>query len=699
MVLKSLSIFSLALAALASSETLTDRMDDMREKILSKHGVEVGGGVQSEYFNSQLGGSARDATRYGYETTQFTSVDLDMHYRPFDYVGAHAILRFHQDWQTFFATRSRIVGARWLSMDGNIDKMLNFNAGDFRQKYTPLTLWSPELDLMYEPAIFSEARTRLMDEQFLGENKRVLQGANLNFAKRLNSPLTEIRADAIGSRIRRAEFLDRDGAQGLLESQDRNGDGSLDTVSLATADMDRYFLAGNAEGLLWDNIVLGATYEALLDDRESFQPVVYGQGTRDQIIAAGSLGLGNSFLDGLSLNERRSVIARDLRVTAAHAAADVSGFIGNPDFTLELLGEYAASSESNKTAWHFRRDSTSQLIVENDPSLAGVDGKAMNLKLNTGYAAGGSYGVKLEADYLNNGANFQNPLAQSPTFMGTRIMNTENDLGGGALYSTFDALNNGVYKFTPSSKTAYYQLSPFSKTSYHNQTLSSQELDGFTGDPVVQLLLPMGLATPNRQGFQSKLSAEWKKAVNAAVAFAQMKQLQGVQVDSAVAGPLTYTQIGGGLKADLDKFSEAAPRVGISGSYVQTKSKRDALPKESAQPGVSVDLIQIGLDYHFLRKWGILGGYQRAVLTSPLTLVQANVANQFDFKETQGNLRMGVEYGLGKNAYFLLSGGLLQVDRTQTHRGTSAGAAANPALNAKSDFSQTFSQALIKVRF
>lgn len=691
---------TLATAGHSETETLIERMDDARERILSKHGVEIEGGIDAEYFRSGLDGSAVDPARHSYETTQFTAFDLDMRYRPYDFVGARAILRFHQDWQTFFATRSRIVGARWLSMDGNIARMLSFNAGDFRQKYTPLTLWAPELDLAYEPDIFSEARARLMQEQFLGRNFRPLQGLNLSFAKRLRLPLSEIRADAIGSRVRRPEYLDGDGWQALKLASDKDGDGDLDTLSLASSDMDRFLLAGNGEILLWDNIVLGGTVQALVDDRESFQPAVFSQRLKDEIIAAGQFdpGLGIQYLDGLSLNNRRSVVARDLRVMAFHGGLDAAGFLSSRRLTLELLGEIAQSSESNVIAWHFRRDSTSGVLVDYDPSLPGRDGAALNLQFAAGYASEGRFGWKLEADWLNNEADFLNPLAQSPTFVATRIMNTENDLAGGALYSTFDALDNGVYKFTPASKTGYYHLAPFSKTSYHSGVFTGEQLGAFSGDPVVQLLLPMGMATPNRTGFKTRVSGSALEGLHALADFARLQQLEGEAVDSLVAEAADYTQMGGGLKAELDKLL-GWPRVSLSASFARSAAERAALPDESASPAIRVDLVQAGLTWRFLGKWGVLGGYQWASLESPATQVQAGVRQQYDMDEDQGHFRLGLEYALSRQAYFLVSGGLVQVERRRTHRGTSAGGAADPSLDGTSDFSQTVSQVLVKVRF
>ena len=694
MVLKRASLYSilgLALFSAARAETLTDRMDLAVEKMASKHGVEIGGGINSEYFNSSLGGSAASDTAYSYETTQFTSFDMDMSYRPYDFVGARAIVRFQQDWQTFFATRSRIVGARWLSMDGNIDRMLSFNVGDFKQKYTPLTVWAPELDMIYEPEIFAGASSRLMEDQFIGDNNRDLQGLNLNFAKRLNSPVTELRADAIASRIRRAEYLDADGWQALKFSPDANGDGRMDPISLATADMDRYFLAGNAEVLFMDNIVLGGTYQALLDDAASFQPVAYSKFLESQLSPAD--------YDGLSLNGQRSVAATDLRIVSGHGGIDAAGFLGNSNLTLEALGEYAASSESNVNAWQFRRDSTSKVLVDYQQDLPGKDGTAMNLSLGAGYASQGGYSVKLDADYLNNSEDFENPLAQTPTFMATRIMNTENDQASGRLYSTFDALNDGVYKFTPNSKSAFYHNAPFSKTSYNSSVLTSAQLAAFSGDPVVQLLLPMGMATPNRTGFKTRLSGDFLSAYHVIGDFATMKQVKGEMVDSLQAEAATFTQVGGGAQVELDKAFGWNTPLDLSASYADSKAERAALAKEAASPNIDAALMQFGLSWHFFTKWGILAGYQQADLKAPVSMLQGAVLNQYDLTEKQSHFRAGVEYAMSKKASFLVSGGLLKVDQDRVHRGTAAAATANPALDNHSDFTQTLTQALVKVRF
>ncbi|GEM_PF-4668736 len=675
----------------ASAQTLKDRMDETYERVLSKHGVDVGGRVDAEYFHSDLDGSAKTDTNYAFETTQYTSFDLDMQYRAYDNISAKASLRFYQDWQTFFATRSRILAARWLSVDGNIAKTLAFNAGDFRQKYSYLTLWSPELDLVYEPQIFSRLRKDLMDEQYLGDNDRVLQGANLNFARRFDGPLSELRVDAIGSRVRRGEFLDADGYQGF---------------KFARSDMDRFALGGNAEAFLLQNLFAGGSYLVLMDDRDSYRQQVHSQ---DYIDAVASLG--TPLPDGLSLNDKDSVVARDIRVVSARAGADIAGFLNNPALELSFTGEYAMSSEANRFAWHFKKDASGKFIA-NETTAPGKDAKALVLELEAGYRKPDSaFSVSLTGNFLKNEAAFLNPLAQSPTFVPTRIMNTENDNGSGALYSTFDALDNGVYKFSPSRKVvsaanAYHQA-PLSKTAYNNGVFSPEDLSAFSGDPVLQLVLPFGNATPNRSGPMARLTGDWNRTFFATVDFAMLKEIEGAVIDSAVAPLATFSRMGGGIQVDGMRLFGLANALDLEGSFIRNGAKREMAAKDKLAPEITADLAMAGIRWQMHPKWGLLGGFEQAKLTSPLRIAEKGVTDpakthvyQYKLDETQSHFRAGIEYTVTKNAYLLVSGGVLSVDRKRTNQGTADNAeGAIAARDVKDDFKQMLTQAVIKVKF
>jgi hypothetical protein len=680
--------------AQTASPTLKDRMDSTYERVLSKHGVDVSGHVDAEYLHSELDGAAKVDTNYAFETSQYTSFDLDMQYRAFDDITAKASLRFYQDWQTFFATRSRILAARWISVDGNIARTLGFNAGDFRQKYSQLTLWSPQLDLVYEPMIFSRMRKDLMDEQYLGDNDRVLQGANLNFARRFDGPLSELRVDAIGSRVRRGEFLDADGYHGFR---------------LAKSDMDRFALAGNAEAFLFSNLFVGGTYLTLLDDQDSYRQQIHSQGFID-----GLTSVDIPFPAGLSLNDQDSVVARDIRVISGRAGADISGFLNNPNIVLEFTGEYTMSSEANRYAWHFKKDTVNGVPrdVSVETKAPGKDGKAMLMELDAGYkGADSAFGVGIAASFLKNDAAFLNPLAQSPTFVPSRIMNTENDNGDMTLYSTFDALDNGVYKFSPSRKVKTvaegHHQAPYSKTSYNNGTFSPEDLSVFHGDPVVQLVLPFGSATPNRTGPAARLTGQWNKAIFATVDFAMLKEVEGMVVDSLVAPLATFNRMGGGAQLDAAHLFSLHHPLEFQASFARNAAKRDMTAKDKVSPEVTADLLMAGFRWQMFSKWGLLGGFEQAKVASPQRIAEKGVTDpakthvyQYKLDETQKHFRAGLEYTVTRNAYLMVSGGMISVDRARVNKGTADNAEGPVAArDVKSDFNQMLAQAVIKVKF
>jgi hypothetical protein len=137
-----------------------------------------------------------------------------------------------------------------------------------------------------------------------------------------------------------------------------------------------------------------------------------------------------------------------------------------------------------------------------------TNGMALNAGLDVRYSAGDIFGVRAEFSYMSNDRDFRNALAQSPSFIGHRIMNNEvtrvRDSGGVKktiqYYSTFDALYNTVFKFTTKDNVLWTK-SPYMKTSYYRGIMDKQELNVFDEDyydPTVQLVLPMGPATPNR---------------------------------------------------------------------------------------------------------------------------------------------------------------------------------------------------------
>ena len=54
-----------------------------------------------------------------------------------------------------FSSLKNPIFSRWISLNGDYKHIFTYDVGDFRQKYSPLTLYSPDLDIRFEPEIFA----------------------------------------------------------------------------------------------------------------------------------------------------------------------------------------------------------------------------------------------------------------------------------------------------------------------------------------------------------------------------------------------------------------------------------------------------------------------------------------------------------------------------------------------------------------
>ena len=147
---------------------------------MAKEGISLNGMFRSQYLHSSIGGAGASASLRSEETLEYTSVDFDIRARPNTLTQGRLIFRMHQDWRNFFSDVGNPISTRWLSIDGQAGGIFRYNVGDFREQYSPLTLYSPDIALLFEPEIFATQRRDAMGEAFLGGNDRMLQGVNMN---------------------------------------------------------------------------------------------------------------------------------------------------------------------------------------------------------------------------------------------------------------------------------------------------------------------------------------------------------------------------------------------------------------------------------------------------------------------------------------------------------------------------------------
>lgn len=629
-----------SLAALAALATLAAADEAPR--------WDASGAVRSELLSATVSGPSAADTLYATETGNHSVLDLALRFLPVPAAKAlmaEAEFRFYQDWRALPSGQGSVAALRRLHAGGKAGSFLTFQAGDFRRRYTPLTLWAPGPELLEEPELFASRRADLLAERQLQLPDRGLQGLDLRYErpfteKGLGTFLTGLRLDGVFTRLRRAEFLDAEGAQGL---------------GLDRSDMDRFWYGAGGGLEVRRHFRLGGGQWRMADDRSTYETFLLGPETR-------KLVQGDAPNPGTSLNGRDSILSRTLTVTGFDAALDIAGILGKADRIFRLGFDWAGSKETNRRAWEYRVDTLGG-VKKNVPvslPVPGEQGKALRLDFSAGArsATTGSH-WRFDAAYLKNDSTFLNPMAQSPAFAPARILNTENDAADGSLYTTFDALYNGVYRFLPSRKSAGHQRAPYQKFAWQGGIWAPEDLASFRPDPTLQLELPFGLATPDRQGFITRLEGSWRGALTAALA--------GAKLDS-------FRMVAAGMRLDARRLAANLPALTLNGSA----TFREAAAPDTTTRALKARLYMAGARWQMASKWALLAGWQQSRLVGPAT-------------ETQGHWRGGLEYAVTRDAYFLLSGGSLSKEATS--------AAAPGAVPAKASFRQTLAHALVNARF
>lgn len=617
--------------------------DKMMEGILSKEGISMSGVFRSQYLHSSIGGAGALSNRRSEESLEFTSVDFDVRARPNTATQGRLVFRMHQDWRNFFSDIGNPISSRWISIDGRGKDIFRYNIGDFRQRYSALTLHSPDIGLLYEPEVFAAQRQDATNEVFLGNNDRILQGVNLNLDAGVEGAsgavfLKEIHLNVLGSRLRNVETSIQNGGKPVSFTE--------------RSPVEKFVAAGNADAVLPAGLSLGGSHLRIFDKKGSYA----GPGDAD-------------------------TAAQRTSIWAGRGGFDLASAMGWSKAALSLSGEYVISSDDSAS---FVSD-TSEVT-----ETRSIDGSALLGRLQGAWSMGKSFGFKVGVDYHRNEPQYRNEMAQSPSFVGERILNIENDNSpvrtndARALnYSTFDAMYRHVFKFAPSEQTNLWSKAPFSKNSYKNSILTQSELASFEAlrlDTALQLVMPFGPATPNRAGIRSNvIFTAWEDRVEVQGMLTMMDQIEGRRIDSARVMPKTaYSQAGGGLKLDIGSMFGLAYPLTLSGSLVRSTAENAGLADSLfAASKVESDFANAGIRYKFWKRASILAGYQQIRTKAARNLV--------DTERTQTNVAGGLEYKVAEGAFATLSMNRISFD-------PGAGAA-------DKEFSQLQTDLFLTVRF
>jgi hypothetical protein len=592
-----LFVLALSVCALSADDSVEERVSGLQAQIdraMSKAGIHVSGEFRSQFLNSTLDGDAVGDGKKN-ESVEYTSVDFNIVARPNTALSARAMFRLHQDWRNFFSDVQNPITTRWLSVDGSLMQgIFKFNIGDYSRKLTPLTLWAPDLEFLYEPEIFAQNRRLAMSEAFVGDNNRALQGVNIEFKAELYPILHEVSADVFGARLAAAGT----GESGVTPP----GTTTVNNGEYWDARYDKYLLGVNVGTQIVKGAEIGVSDIFIFDYVNS-----YGPGT-----GAGA-GSGRQTIDSVEAK----LNAQATNIIAGRGKVDTRIFMEDDFINVGLNVEAALSSDNRPEL-----DPNDNKVVLNNA----VNGMAVNLGLTARAALGEDNTLKLSAGLIYNDTAFRNEAAQSPTFVQRAIMNNENALEGLGLLNPFDALYRSVFKYTPSQY--FGDSKPYTKNAYTNSVLSPRQMAGIDANEYLypsffQAALPGGMATANRVGPVGKFNGSFLD--------------EGVTVGVKAAMLTTYAEYEGmdkpefqeivvGAGLNIAKFAPViGPSLQIGGSFGMYNTKEGGYEANNS-------LISVGLDYNFIPRFSLLVGGQLLKSFVPPEHWETAAGDRYDVK-------------------------------------------------------------------
>jgi hypothetical protein len=580
-----------------------------------------------------------------------TTLDLSLTARPLDALSGRAMFRLHNDWRNMHTSAKTPVTARWLSIDGHINSMVLYNVGDFTSRISPYTIWAPEPTILFEPEIFARNRRVVMDEVFLGNNNRALQGINLRVPLSLDPVLDVFDLTVLGARL--------------------NAPATDDPFAPSEDDptyLDKYLFTSNLDMIIVEGVSLGGTYMYNGEVLETF----------------GDTG---------DVDSRREFSQQKNRVTALRGGLDSDLFGGFDAVSFGLDGEAAFSQYENIAQLY----ENGEITEDEDRTSVDVSGSALRVGAQAGLKLS-SNSFQLEGAFLNNGKDFVNELAQSPVFWRENVINTEALPGDAGLYNlnynTFNALYRNVYHFAPSGDNADrldFQKRPMNKIAWTRAlfgTEDSEELLGSRGyltmedhqynnfgmvDNTLMPLMPLGEATPNRTGIALDLNGDIQEKMIRFSATAKMfSQIDGDEISYEDGGNTVseqlnetdYTQFGGGLSMDIARFGDWYSRHFIlSGSYLFSDISGQIGVLEEDEDGnvttrepeytETINFLNLGMYFKFHERMALMGGYQLLGSSNDGTEVDHDLgqwSTGLEFTVREG-AKITTTYGMIDNSY------------------------------------------------
>ena len=584
-------------SAVAVKQTsFLQKLDSLNKSILGLRlgGTAKAGGLTSMVKSDQL--IDESATQ---ENQAFTDVNLKFLAQPSSETRLDVQVRLHKDWQSAIDENNNPVIGHWFSYDGKIlNNHVDFNLGYMRVGYTPLTLFTPQVEILQEPEIFTQNRIEALAYRNLDTtSRRLLQGLNAEFHSGAVGAIDDIYAQATGARM-------------------RNTAKKNDQVFFDFDWADRYAYGGRA-GVSAFGANLGANFVNVFDRRLSTR-------SRDLGIADTIMYDDNSVLSvqlGFDSKKLLSSLPVSFGLDGEYAMSwwdvDAEFMAKNPTFETQIKETTVPDGDVMKTVVY-----VSSIVKANEVERTTVDflddkGTALNVRP---YVEGSFSGLsfKVNGMYMMNDKEFWSDLASSPTYTNNGIIFNANALYGDAdqavvsnfasgnlenlyfmvyntdLLTANTLMSSGTATVLSGSSDAEnlyyrlynnYKLAHFYRNGYDANTMKKLEAAEalLLMDPSVNLALPYGLATPDRKGFAASLDVDWNDAIELNARFSQY---------TAEASDNKYTTIGAGLGVDFGRiFTSLGRKLLLQGSF--EKATEDTFLKRSSQRivgGLSADI-------------------------------------------------------------------------------------------------------------
>ena len=650
-------------------KSLLEKLDSLNAAVL---GLKINGTAKAGALVSTSSSDQYTAESPTQENQAFTDVNLRLTARPSSETMIDVQLRLHKDWQNAYDENNNPVIGHWFSYDGTIlNKHVDFNLGYMRVGYTPLTINTPQTEILQEPEIFAEKRREALEKRNLDTtSRRLLQGLNVVYNSGEVGPVENITAQLTGARI-------------------RNAAKKYDQVFFDFDYSDRYLL-GARVGADAYGAHLGVNFVGLLDRKL----------TRRSI----------------NLNVDDTVNYDQNRVISVDASFDSKKVLPTLPVTFGFNGEFAMSNWKIDREYRANVDKKIYKIIQdkdmNDNDIVYIstttkkeledvtennyqkqDGKSINLEA---FVKGDINNIdfKVNAGYLQTDSSFWSEMASSPVYQGRSTILNANALFAentpeALILSTFGAssLENlyfNVYNsttlqatnlMTSQSKPVFsddkeheylfnrlvnnYKNGHFYRNGYTGNIAKKMELDPLMVlDPSVGLALPLGVATPDRKGITAKVDVNWADKVFFNARVKMLTQSYAPIAVDPVTNAVIYSEnkfkeYAVGLGVDAGALANLDRQILVQGSYTHGD--------ESSYMMRTADRIVLGITADVWGPIGFLAGFQKYekkfdnTMLSPLGAIAVT-------KAAEQLLLAGVRVKLAPMSYLSVQYGMLKND-------------------------------------